>query len=551
MAYQMNKDTKILLVLLAVVVLCSAKLLKDYLYRNQYIEGMTVVSQESSVQLRRPTTGSITADIMFTVTLGGDLLSTSTLSISWSGAAAATGDVVFPSTATTYTATASGYTIPSPSAAVSGTSATFGSSAIKIPSGTRILITIKGVIINNKKTGAADYTDPDSIEFTITGTSGDSAKKVIKILPYADIGSSKFTAPTGATVTQVRDSITAINTRLQATGATAPDANEVDNLTKARSALIALLASTYGTIKEAGQVFESGALYEAQQTAIEFISKEKVRASSNADALSSDNLNKRRMAQINTYYTRNYEANSDVMKNVIYISVSLIILAVLRNKDLIPSSISTLGIVLILTMGGIVIGTQVFDIMRRNDQDFDKYDWNFNEDQMNQKTLSDKNSEMSSLSDMGIGGAPCYGASCCSVGTTWNSGMKQCIPSVNRISGTAVWTPPVSGSLTGKLTVKLTIATALLAADTITITLPSGVFTGTAALTTHTQLTGTTVSTTTNTLTVKTGGISVGNVADIEITGMSVLDSATYLQKQLTASTSKDVNEVGIIISGI
>ena len=58
MAYQMNKDTKILLVLLAVVVLCSAKLLKDYLYRNQYIEGMTVVSQESSVQLRRPTTGS-------------------------------------------------------------------------------------------------------------------------------------------------------------------------------------------------------------------------------------------------------------------------------------------------------------------------------------------------------------------------------------------------------------------------------------------------------------------------------------------------------------
>ena len=547
----MNKDTKILLVLLAVVVLCSAKLLKDYLYRNQYIEGMTVVSQESSVQLRRPTTGSITADIMFTVTLGGDLLSTSALYISWSGAAAATNDVVFPSAATNYTATASGYTIPSPAAAVTGMSATFGSSAIKIPSGTRILITIKGVTINNKKSsGSADYTDPDSIEFTITGATGDSTKKVIKILPYADIGSSKFTAPTGATVTQVRDSITAINTRLQTTGVTAPDAAEVDNLTKARSALIALLASTYGTVKEAGEVFESGALYEAQQTAIEFISKEKARASSNADALSSDNLNKRRMAQINTYYTRNYEANTNVMKNVIYISVSLIILAVLRNKNLIPSSISTLGIVLILTMGGIVIGTQVFDIMSRNDQDFDKYDWNFNEEQMNQKTLSDKNSEMSSLSDMGIGGAPCYGASCCSVGTTWNSGMKQCIPSVNRISGSAVWTPPASGSLTGKLTVKLTIATALLASDTITITLPSGVFTGTAALTSHNQLTGTTVSTTTNTLTVKTGGISVGNVADIEITGMSVLDSATYLQKQLTASTSKDVNELGIIISG-
>ena len=64
MAYQLNKDTKILLVLLAVVVLCSAKLFKDYLYRNRYDEGMVVGTLESSVQLRRPnTTTAITADI--------------------------------------------------------------------------------------------------------------------------------------------------------------------------------------------------------------------------------------------------------------------------------------------------------------------------------------------------------------------------------------------------------------------------------------------------------------------------------------------------------
>jgi hypothetical protein len=58
-------------------------------------------------------------------------------------------------------------------------------------------------------------------------------------------------------------------------------------------------------------------------------------------------------------------------------------MAILRNKELIPTSISTLGVIFILTLGGIVIGGQVFDIIRRNDHDFDKYDWAFNEDELN------------------------------------------------------------------------------------------------------------------------------------------------------------------------
>jgi hypothetical protein len=115
------------------------------------------------------------------------------------------------------------------------------------------------------------------------------------------------------------------------------------------------------------------------------------------------------------------------MKNIIYVSVSLIVLAVLRNKELIPSSISTLGVIFVLTMGGIVIGKQVFDIMRRNDHDFDKYDWNFNEDQMNNKFVQ-PSPDPSSLMDLGMGGAPCYGPGCCDTGTTWNDAMKRCRP---------------------------------------------------------------------------------------------------------------------------
>jgi hypothetical protein len=550
MAYQMNKDTKILLVLLAVVVLCSAKLFKDYLYRNRYVEGMTVVSQESNVQLRRPTEGSITADIMFTISLGADLpvSGTSKLAISWAGTAAAAGDVVLPTDGGSYTAAASGYTIPSPTATVSASPATFGYPSQPVPRGTKVVVTVKGVTINSKSTA----TGAETINFTIAAGTTDTTTIAVKILPQtANASTYTSSASTNASVQEIQDTIMTINARLAPGVTPPPNQIEVENLIKVRSALIALLASTYGTIKEAGQVFESGALYEAQKTAIDFISKEKARAASNADVLSSDNLNKRRMAQINTYYTRNYEANTDVMKNVIYVSIAMIILAVLRKKELIPGSISTLGVIFILTMGGIIIGGQVFDIMRRNDHDFDKYDWNFNEDQLNKQKLIQMNSDPANLSDMGIGGAPCYGASCCDAGTVWDPTGARCVPG-SRISGSSTW-----AAETKTLTVTLTTSTGLVSGDSVTVKLPPGLFSRTNP-SARSQASGSSLTyDTTNSsddshVLTASGSISAGTIT-ITITGLSVNESAKYgSTKVITAFTSKESNPSSLgVISGI
>jgi hypothetical protein len=548
----MNKDTKILVGLFAIVILCSAKLFKDYLYRNRYVEGMTIVSQESTVQLRRQQSGAITSDLMFTIRLGADLLTTQTLSVAWSGTIGSN-DVVFPTTlgsapATNYTATATGSTFTS-ALTDNGSPAIFTPSST-IPSGTPILITIKGVQIHPKNTNTIE-----NVTFTITAGREVAETRDVKILPYIDTASgSQFTSASGATIDDIRLALDGINTRINTLRNINTDvaALEISRLEKTRTAMIALLTSTYGTIREAGQVFESGALYEAQKTAIEFIRTEKARAAANADALSSDNLNKRRMAQINTYYTRNYEANTEVMKNVIYVSIALIILAVLRKKELIPGSISTLGVIFVLTMGGIVIGKQVFDIMRRNDSDFDKYDWNFNEDQMNQQKLIQQNAEPASLSDMGIGGAPCYGASCCAVGTSWDATSSRCVPS-SRITGTAKWSTSAS---TSTLTVKLTTTVALVAEDTVTIELPTdGLFQRTISATAP-RAGGSSFTTTDATNSDKTFIIPVsstvsGGTITITISGLTVNPAAKFgSTKMITAFTSKETNPSGIPITG-
>ena len=551
MVYQLSEKNQILIALFAIVVLCAGKLFKDYLFRRGYVEGM-LVTTETSTQLRRKTSGSNVAELYLVATLEKDLTrdstTTQTIQLSWEVTPSSNSDVT---TSTTY-GSSGDYIAVVVSGTTNATLSPGSSSPITftpsetIKKGSKIRITVKNVTISQGST------EGSKLRFTIAPSNGESPQsREFKILA-AESASTQYSSPYQGTTAEIKAAIVDINTRL---GGSILDA-ERTNLLKARSALVTLLASTYGTIKEAGQVFESNALYEAQRTAIRFIQTEKERAATNAGSLKQDNMNKRRMAQINTYYTKNYEANTEVMKNIIFISVALIILAILRNKELIPASINTLGIIFVLTLGGIVVGKQVFDIIRRNDHDFDKYDWNFNEDEMNRKQLLQQNSDPANLSDMGMGMAPCYGPGCCDVGTTWNATAKKCIPSLPGLSGTAAWTTAAGGTLT----LSLKVTNALANTDTITITLPSGLFSGSSlALSSSNNnkfsvASGSAISTSVPfTLRVDSGGVTAAGAAapDIVITGLGLVDSdydATR-SKILRVKSSKDVNEVGIPIT--
>jgi hypothetical protein len=433
MVYQFGEKNQIFIVLFAIVVLCAGKLFKDYLFRQGYIEGMTnqnfISSMTSNVPLSRPSSGTTSfiiyfriimprADTFIKVLLPNDIVSDVTLS-------AAASDYTFGSedqsnlafTAISLAGSTPVYTASTPR------SISFTASS-NIASGTIVRIGVPGILY--PKSNAANETfGPFKILIGATDSSELFDERSMTITPTG-VGGGGAAETTSTSAVEIQKAINSIRTRLNAMAPSDPGRAE---LLQAQSALVTVLAYTYGTVKEAGKVFNSDSLYKAQQTAIEFIAKEKARAASNAITLKEDNSNKRRMAQINTYYTRNYEANIEVMKNIIFLSVALILLAVLRNKDLLPPSISTLGVIFVLTLGGIVIGRQVFDIIRRNDHDFDKYDWNFNEKEHNDKNFIPHSSDTLNLSDVGMGMAPCYGPGCCDSGTTWDPTKKKCTPS--------------------------------------------------------------------------------------------------------------------------
>ena len=547
MAYQISEKNQILLALFAIVVLCAGKLFKDYLYRGGYVEGLTVVPGTDTV-LRRPASGATTAILSLNLTLGATLASGGTITVSWP----VTAGVTMPASYSNYTAkkVTDNTVIAAPPSSGSATTSVVFTTTTELTSGTKLKISMAGVSI------AAGSPDID-INFNFTTVAGTEAtvSTPIRILKSAVESSTDSTS-----AQEIREAIASINARLGQSPAPGP--TEQTSLLNARSALVNVLAYTYGTIKEAGKVFDSDALYEAQKTAIDFIAKERKRAESNAKTLSQDNTNKRRMAQVNTYYTRNYEANTEVMKNIIYISVALIVLAVLRNKELIPASISTLGVIFILTMGGIVIGKQVFDIMRRNDHEFDKYDWNFNEDDMNNKFVQ-QNADPSKPMELGMGGA-CYGPGCCDVGTTWDAAKGLCASSGGALSSqgsSAVWTKPVAPSPTGTLTITMKISTALAASDKVKITLPSGVFTigstPSVASTNFTTVTptaaqissGTLIELSASSAVALTNGSATVTIAITGITRSTGADLTSY--QNVTVATSNEPTNISLRISGL
>lgn len=534
MAYQISEKNQILLALFAIVVLCAGKLFKDYLYRGGYVEGLTVLSPGSWARPTATDAADLTGiTFVLNVKLGAQLTANQTITVSWP---TGTG-VTMSATTSNYTAvivpvvTGASFTASS----IVGSTVTFTLTG-SLATGSVVKISMAGATISRGDTEIRGFA------FTTATTSEPTAV----VTPITIRSLSQLATGEGPSAQEIRTALASINASL----AQKPD-DAV--LIKARSALVNVLAYTYGTVKEAGKVFDSDALYEAQKTAIAFIAKEKERAKNNASALTQDNTNKRRMAQVNTYYTRNYEANTEVMKNIIYVSVSLIVLAVLRNKELIPASISTLGIIFVLTMGGIVIGKQVFDIMRRNDHDFDKYDWNFNEDDMNNKFVQ-PSSDPSKLIDLGMGGA-CYGPGCCDAGTTWNAGRGLCASSGGALSSqgsSAVWT-------TGTLTIIMKISQALASSDTVSITLPSDVFTPTISGG-NASIQGTSFTTTTANavamgrpiIVTANANIAITAPITLTITGITVSPNADKMSFQnVSVATSKELTGISLRISGL
>ena len=138
-----------------------------------------------------------------------------------------------------------------------------------------------------------------------------------------------------------------------------------------------------------------------------------------------------RMTEINTYYGEQYKAYIDVLKIVVWFSLSVLILTILKNMSLLPDIVLNGLMGLVILFGLFYTLWLSYDISLRDNMVFSEYNWSFSKPKKSDLTYdktADKGS-MKSLSDsLGMG---CIGMECCSDGMTYDSDINKCIPISN------------------------------------------------------------------------------------------------------------------------
>jgi hypothetical protein len=100
------------------------------------------------------------------------------------------------------------------------------------------------------------------------------------------------------------------------------------------------------------------------------------------------NNNSQRLIGVNNYYARRYEAHSSVMKKIVLFCGVIILVIFLMKIGFISDGISSILIIATLVVGVIMIGKEVWDISRRSNIDFDKYNFPFNDKNLPSRTTN-------------------------------------------------------------------------------------------------------------------------------------------------------------------
>ena len=200
--------------------------------------------------------------------------------------------------------------------------------------------------------------------------------------------------------------------------------NKINTLSDIRTSMFNNLTTMYGNIQN--QLATNREDVVDKLTVVGIVEQELDNAKKNLNALKTERNNKLRMVEINTYYEKQYNAHTEVMMIVLYTFIPILLLAILRRNKLIPTNIINIIIVLIAVVGSGLLSVKIYDLSRRNNMDYEKYDW---PSMSSDGALKDYVPPPAPVGDdynldAGLG---CIGKNCCAEGTYYDKGINKCL----------------------------------------------------------------------------------------------------------------------------
>lgn len=195
--------------------------------------------------------------------------------------------------------------------------------------------------------------------------------------------------------------------------------NKINQISQMRINLYQTLTGINGFYQNA--LSSSIGTLEEQTSAIAIVENELNNAKKRLDMLEIEKNNKMRLVEVNDYYGDKYAEHSQLMKIIIFTLIPIIILAIIHSKGFLPNNIYYLLIVIISLIGAIFFWYTFSSIIRRDNMNYQKYNWNF--DPSTAPTGSSDTTDPWGSTSFGT----CIGELCCSEGQTYDSSLNLCV----------------------------------------------------------------------------------------------------------------------------
>jgi len=205
---------------------------------------------------------------------------------------------------------------------------------------------------------------------------------------------------------------------------------DINTISETREALFNSIVGKLSILQDG--VAESRVDLVSQMTLLKVVEDQLNKVKSQMSSLQNRNDTKMRLVQINTYYGKRYEYQTQVMKKIIIVCIPLIVLFVLKKKGLIPELISNYLLAITIVIGSIYVVRDIWEIHTRSTMNFDEYDWKYEDPsnhapsiwEYNKKNLLKvENPFKNLLKNLGI----CVGDDCCSDGLFFDKKKQKCV----------------------------------------------------------------------------------------------------------------------------
>jgi hypothetical protein len=180
------------------------------------------------------------------------------------------------------------------------------------------------------------------------------------------------------------------------------------------------LQSSVGTLKE-------------QSTAISIVESELNESKKRLKLLEEEKNNKIRLVEINNYYGEKYAEHTQLMKVIIYTLIPVIILSLLYNKNILPTPVYYVLLVIVSLIGAVYFWKTFVSIISRDNMNYDAYDWPFDASTapVADTTLSEGD-PWATATNLGT----CVGEYCCADDLIYDSSLNQCVVSISETETT-------------------------------------------------------------------------------------------------------------------